>query len=286
MNQPRFGQIARFPGESSAGGDATIQMERVRTGPAFTILGRWARPSPRQAVAVLMAISLMPCIAQHSATPAANSATALRTPLLFAEPRSGDGSYSAFTPSVRARFLRDRVIFANRATDFALELIGSTPDVQIRPGDVQVTRINYLTGSEPGDWATDLATYGKLTYRGIYPGIDAQFTFSGDRLKSEFIAAPGADPAKIRFRYAGLGTPKLDEDGDLVYLTAEGAFREEAPRVFQQLAEGRTDVPARFHLFPDGSIGFKLGAFDRSLALIIDPVVSYSRSEEHTSELQ
>src|SRR5690348_6721370 len=202
MNQPRFSQIVRFPGESSADGDTTIQMERVRKGPAFTILSRWARPSPRKAVALLMAISLMPCIAQHSATPAANSATALRTPLLFAEPRSGDGSYSAFTPSVRARFLRDRVIFANRATDFALEFIGASPKLQIQPEEVQATKINYLTGREAQGWATDLATYGKLTYRGIYPGIDAQFTFSGDRLKSEFIAGPGADPAKIRFRYA------------------------------------------------------------------------------------
>jgi hypothetical protein len=97
-------------------------------------------------------------------------------------------------------------------------------------------------------------------YRGIYPKIDARFGFSGSRLKSEFVIAPGGDPGLARLRYTGLGPPHIDDRGGLTFFSERGEFREEAPTAFQRKGSTRIQVPARFTVTDDGAIGFELGS--------------------------
>jgi hypothetical protein len=53
-------------------------------------------------------------------------------------------------------------------------------------------------------------------------------------------------------------------------------LREQAPLAYQERAGRRIPIDCRFALFPDGTVGFTAGAYDRSLPLVIDPVLSYS----------
>ena len=54
-------------------------------------------------------------------------------------------------------------------------------------------------------------------------------------------------------------------------------MRVRAPFAYQLEGQARVTVPSRYVLHADGTVGFALGRFDRRKALVIDPILSYSR---------
>jgi hypothetical protein len=137
-------------------------------------------------------------------------------------------------------------------------------------------RVNYLRGADPRDWATDLPTYTGITYSGLYPGVDLQFTGAGGQLKGTYALAAGADPARIRWRYAGARGVRVDAAGDLHITWAGEPLIEQAPLAWQVIDGQRVAVAARYSVAEDGGIGFLLGAYDRTQPLTVDPTLTYS----------
>jgi len=129
----------------------------------------------------------------------------------------------------------------------------------------------------PTQWRSNIPTYGALLYHDLYPGIDLRYDGQDGALKGTYTVAPGADPALIRWHYQGAQRVTLDAaTGNLTITLPDGSLlNEEAPIAWQEGAAGRTPVAARFVL-EGGSIRFALGAYDRSVALVIDPTFHYS----------
>jgi hypothetical protein len=109
---------------------------------------------------------------------------------------------------------------------------------------------------------------GAVVYRDAWRGIDVCYR----GMKSEYWVAAGADPELIRIRYGVGGYPLVRRDGSLLVIEGNSVLEESAPLAYQ---EGHS-VPAEFRVFADGTVGFALGPYDRSLPLVIDPVMSYS----------
>ncbi len=219
--------------------------------------------------------SLMLAFSPCSAQPVDRNnqrAQAFVTPFFF---QSGKG-YVSTARDETAYFLTDRVVYKVRGVAFQVEFLGGGANVGPQGEVPQVGRVNYLIGSQPSDWSTDRPTYKELVYHGIYSGIDARFGFADSLLKSEFVIAPGGDPTAVRLRYTGLGSPQIDLQGDLRFASEHGEFFEKSPTAFQMRGTTRVEIPARFTISVDGSVGFSVGAFDPTLALIIDPLVAYS----------
>ncbi len=143
----------------------------------------------------------------------------------------------------------------------------------------QAARVNYLTGDDPSRWQTDIPTYGAVTYRNLYPGVTLRYAGIEGVLESIYTVAPGADPARIRYRYDGAASVRLDEaTGDLL-ITLPGAegrlLTERAPLAWQTIGGRRVSVPVRY-LFDDGQIGFALpDGYDPRYPLVIDPTLEY-----------
>src|SRR5262245_9448981 len=57
--------------------------------------------------------------------------------------------------------------------------------------------VNYIVGSDPKRWRTNVPTYAKVKYRNIHPGIDFIFYSRNGRLEYDLVAAPGADPTAV-----------------------------------------------------------------------------------------
>src|SRR5262249_23046807 len=94
------------------------------------------------------------------------------------------------------------------------------------------------------------------------------------QLEYDFTVAAGADASQIRLRFEGADVA-IDEQGNLVLRTAGGGeLRFAAPVAYQDGPQGRASVASAFELQADGSVGFRLGAYDASRALVIDPVLS------------
>ncbi len=139
-------------------------------------------------------------------------------------------------------------------------------------------KVNYLRGSDPAAWVTDVPTYGAVRYSEIYHGVDLIY-YGNDQgqMEYDFEVAPGADSSRINLKFSGADSISIDEaNGDLVLSTQAGEFRHHQPVAFQYVDAGRRKVEARYEKLLDGRVAFELGAYDPTIPLIIDPVIGYS----------
>ncbi len=137
-------------------------------------------------------------------------------------------------------------------------------------------RAHYFVGKDPARWRTNIPTYSKVHYSDIYPGIDLIFYGAQGQLEYDFVIAPGADPRAVRLRFTGADGLSLDRDGNLILQTAGGIVLMRAPAVYQEINGLRRDIAGRYVLDGKDQVSFRIGAYDASRPLVIDPVLFYS----------
>jgi hypothetical protein len=113
-----------------------------------------------------------------------------------------------------------------------VQFVGASPSVEVEGIQQLPGLANFLTG-EADQWRTGVPLYGGVAYRQLYPGIDMLYGANVRNLKSEFVVAPGADPAQIRMRYLSDGEVRVDERGALVIPLNGQELREQAPTIYQ-----------------------------------------------------
>ncbi len=129
---------------------------------------------------------------------------------------------------------------------------------------------NYISGRDPKRWITGVSTYARVRYKQLYRGIDLICHGTAGRFEYDFQVLPGADPARIRLAFDPVYAARIEPNGDLVLSDGDREWRQHAPHVYQ----GATTVAGRYVKRPHGEFGFEIGAYDRTQALVIDPVVT------------
>ncbi|MGI9023053.1 MAG: SBBP repeat-containing protein [Acidimicrobiales bacterium] len=158
----------------------------------------------------------------------------------------------------------------------SIDVLGADPAARAEEQGRLSGRVNYLTGDDPQRWHSDVPTFGRVTYRGVYPGIDLAYYGNQQSLEYDFIVAPGSDPGRIGIGFQGADSLSLTPEGDLVVAVPGGELRQHAPRIYQEDGATRSSVAGRFVLQDGNRVGFEVADFDRSRPLVIDPVLGYS----------
>ena len=158
-----------------------------------------------------------------------------------------------------------------------LEFVGANPAVTPRGQEPTPARISYFEGPE-AQWKTGLATYASVAYHDLWPGIDVVYGGTAGRLKYTFLVKPGADPRQIRLAYRGATAVRLSEAGELEIDTPAGGFHDAVPVSYQEVDGKRVQVATAYDLESAADsgrqvYGFRLGNYDRSQPLVVDPVV-------------
>ena len=156
------------------------------------------------------------------------------------------------------------------------KVVGANPASRAVGLDKQAGVSNYLIGNDPSQWHTDVPNYGKVSYEGVYRGIDLVYHGNQKQLEYDFVVAPGADPRTIRLAFDGIRSASLDRAGNLVLHTSGGDVIEQAPVVYQEINGRHQAVAGRYVLQGNHQVGFQVGRYDHSKPLVIDPVLSYS----------
>ena len=176
-------------------------------------------------------------------------------------------------------------LFASRATDEALtgaplriKWVGANPKARAVPAEELPTRVNYFIGNNPTKWRTQVPTFGKVRYQMVYPGIDLMYYGNQRQLEYDFVVSPGANPETIACRYEGAEKIQVEGDGDLIVHTDGGTIRQHRPIAYQEVNGERKQISASYVFRESGgrTVGFEIGAYDRTRPLIIDPVLVYS----------
>src|SRR3954452_10098128 len=171
---------------------------------------------------------------------------------------------------VRTSTKGDRQTAAVRMT-----MPGSQRANTIRPLDPLSTVSNYFYGNDAKHWLKGLRHYGRISYEGVYPGIDVVYYGKQRQLEYDFVVAPGSDPRVIRLKFDGADRVTT-ENGDLVLHTGYGPLRQVKPVVYQEINGERRYIAANYTLIGGKEAGFSIAKYDRSKTLVIDPVLVYS----------
>lgn len=184
----------------------------------------------------------------------------------------GSGYTLALTPSSAILALQN----GTGSDVLQLQFVGANPSAQVTGQNELITRTNYLTGNDPSQWTTGIANYGKVEYQDVYAGIDLVYYGNQGQLEYDFVVDPGIDPSVIAISIQGARDVTLDTSGNLVLHTSGGDVVQQAPVIYQELGGVRQAVAGEFVLQGDTEVGFRIGTYDTSRTLIIDPVLSYS----------
>ncbi len=161
---------------------------------------------------------------------------------------------------------------ALNSTVVSMRLAGAAPST-IRGDSPLPGTVNYIAGSDRARWKTGIATFSRVRYTSVYPGIDLVFHGSASHLEYDFDVGPGARPDAIRMRFTA--PVRLDRRGNLV-LSGAGKIAFRRPLLYQMVNGRRVPVPGGFRLAGRHTVGFMLGRYNRALPLVIDPVLDYS----------
>jgi uncharacterized protein (TIGR03437 family) len=123
---------------------------------------------------------------------------------------------------------------------------------------------------------SDVPRFAQVRYRSVYPGVDFVIYGNQGNVEYDWVAAPGADPASIRFALHGQSAMRVDQNGDLVLAIPGGEVRHGRPSIYQLVKGARQPVTGGFIMEPGGGVRFQVGRYDRRLPLVIDPAITFA----------
>ncbi len=157
-----------------------------------------------------------------------------------------------------------------------MRLEGANPEPQIVGSDRLPGKVNYFIGNNPKKWHTDVPSYARVKYVGVYPGVDVVFYGNQRRLEYDFVVAPGADPNVIALKVDGARKMRINKHGDLVLSVPGGEVELQKPLIYQQVKGERQEIRGKYTLAGDHRITFSITKYDRNEPLVLDPVLNYS----------
>jgi hypothetical protein len=217
---------------------------------------------------------LLVLTAASAAVDNGDRAAFLNTPLRF-EANQGQTDpavrFLAHAPGYNLFLTDEEAVVSARESVVRLRFAGASP-AKPEPLELQPGRTDYYLGDDPTRWRRGVPAYGKVRYRGVYPGVDLVYYGNQRRLEYDLVVAPGADPSRIRLQVSG-GPLRL-EGGDLRIGLEDGELRLLKPRVYQDAPGGRRQIAGAYTLGRDGEVRFQVGRYDKTRPLIIDPSLS------------
>ncbi|HTV00879.1 MAG TPA: SBBP repeat-containing protein [Luteitalea sp.] len=186
-------------------------------------------------------------------------------------------------------------VFATRADGYAARVAADGVALSLPDGQGGARAVRWTldgTRADARSWqapATGVAHYvdaaggqarglhARVGFDDIYPGVDVRYRGTDGSVEQDFEIAAGTDPDAIAFRLRDTSAA-ISARGAIEATWSSGArLALEPPRAWQTTADGvRVDVPVAFTARADGAFGFRVGGYDRTRPLVIDPVLTYS----------
>ena len=157
-----------------------------------------------------------------------------------------------------------------------MHLVGADPEPRVSGIEELSGKSNYLIGSDSDSWYTDVATYARVRYQSIYPGIDLDYYGNHRQIEYDFILAPGADSGAIRLGFEGIEGLGLDAGGNLILRLTASEITLKAPVIYQVENGIQRSIAGGYALFDNRQVGFELGEYDANRPLVIDPILAFS----------
>ncbi len=138
----------------------------------------------------------------------------------------------------------------------------------------------YLGGICP-DGIKNVHSYGKITVKNIYPGIDWVIYGGKSGMKYNFIVHPGADISSIKLKYKWTDNPEMQNDGSVKISTPLGNIIEGNPVSFCGKSNDKIHTD---YIIDKNEMKFKTDKYNSNETLVIDPTLIWATLYGGTSQ--
>ena len=173
--------------------------------------------------------------------------------------------------SVGITALKNKPILSLSGSVIKLNFDGANPTLP-KGSDRMDSNTNFFVGNDPSRWAGSVPSYDRVEYPNIWDGIDIIFRIEDASLKYDIVLGPGADPDDIEFRLEGVSEVNIRDD-TLFLLTPTGHEIRDSGLVASYLDGAGERIEIEFVSNRINSYGFRLGVYDRTRPVLIDPLV-------------
>lgn len=222
------------------------------------------------AIAALSAFGASPTPTQNAPVDAAARSVLNRMPLRFEAASSQ--AWTARSLGFGVGVNRNGAVFGLGQELLELQFVGGNGNAPFVGEQKSQTPSVYL-----GPNGREASAFLRLRRENVYPGIDVVYYGEGQTLEYDFDLAPGADPSKIRMKFSGADSVRLDNEGSVILSLRSGDVVQKAPVTYQRKGDGQImTVESRYVPENDGSYSLQLGAYDSSKALTVDPQLLFT----------
>jgi hypothetical protein len=165
---------------------------------------------------------------------------------------------------------------SSRGSVIRMQLVGANSAPAMTGLEALPGKVNYLIGNDRSKWQTEVPLYSQARTEQVYPGVNLLFHGDQRQLEYDFVVAPGADPSKIAFRIRGAVRTEINAHGDFVLHGTDSEFVMHKPVIYQTIASERRPIEGSFVKKGKNEVAFRLGAYDHSQELVIDPAIGFS----------
>jgi Beta-propeller repeat len=154
---------------------------------------------------------------------------------------------------------------------------GASADAKLVGEEPNDARFNFIKGTQPEKWVTDVPSFGVVRYQSLYPGVDLVVRDANGTLEYDLVLAPGASLDQVRIRCEGADRLGIDSEGSLVASTKWGDLKQKFPQTWEVGADGsRQAIDSKFVMLGDDSYGFAAPDRTEGSAIVVDPGLTYS----------
>ena len=142
------------------------------------------------------------------------------------------------------------------------------------------TKVNFFKGKENENWKMNIPTYEVISFGEVYDHIKLDLKAYGKNIEKIFIVEKGGNPEDIAILIEGARVLKINLEGELELETGVGTLKMTTPFAYQEIDGKKVQVATAYDLkssennFQESRMayGFKVGDYDKSKPLIIDPL--------------
>lgn len=159
----------------------------------------------------------------------------------------------------------------NSAQSWALrENLSDTSSTNIQARHKSATSIRYFNGER--DVQPGISAYQEISLGNPYEGIEVLVKAHTNNVEKLFVVSADADASLIRVSLDGIKSLSVTKTGALDIVTGLGSVTFTAPVAYQQTNGKREYIEVAYQV-TGNEYGFKLGDYDHSREVIIDPLV-------------
>ncbi len=155
----------------------------------------------------------------------------------------------------------------------ALQVVNAENKPVSKGVDPLATYYNYFLGNDSSRWTSRVPLYQEVWVQNILDGISMRHYYDQDGLRFDFIVDPHGSPESIALNIEGTDEWQISEGNQLTLTTRFGEVTLGDLYAYQEVNGQPQEVRCHFVRRQDGYIGFKVGSYDSTRPLIIDPLM-------------